>query len=84
MGKKESIPIIRELESEVFILGNGREREFPLTPVFINIAVVVWKKVQTDFCSPMKAIFSRLHIWPNKITESYMNANLAKVKSRFR
>ena len=29
---KESIPIIRERESEAFILGNGREREFPLTP----------------------------------------------------
>ena len=31
-GMKESIPIIRERESEAFILGNGREREFPLTP----------------------------------------------------
>ena len=30
---KKSIPIIRERESEAFILGNGREREFPLTPV---------------------------------------------------
>ena len=29
---KISIPIIREWESEAFILGNGREREFPLTP----------------------------------------------------
>ena len=29
---KKSIPIIRERESEAFILGNGREREFPLTP----------------------------------------------------
>ena len=32
-GMKKSIPIIRERESEAFILGNGREREFPLTPV---------------------------------------------------
>ena len=31
---KKSIPIIRERESEAFILGNGREREFPLTPDF--------------------------------------------------
>ena len=31
-GMKKSIPIIRERESEAFILGNGREREFPLTP----------------------------------------------------
>ena len=31
-GMKKSIPIIWERESEVFILGNGREREFPLTP----------------------------------------------------
>ena len=29
---KKSIPIIRERESEAFILGNGREQEFPLTP----------------------------------------------------
>ena len=29
---KKSIPIIRERESEAFILGNGRKREFPLTP----------------------------------------------------
>ena len=29
---KKSIPIIRERESEAFILGNGREREIPLTP----------------------------------------------------
>ena len=29
---KKSIPIIRERESEAFILGNGREREFSLTP----------------------------------------------------
>ena len=29
---KKSIPIIREWESEAFILGNIREREFPLTP----------------------------------------------------
>ena len=81
---KKSIPKVRERESGAFILGNDREREFPLTPVFINIAVVVWKKLQTDFSFPMQVIFARLHIWPNKITESYMNANLAKVKSRFR
>ena len=30
---KKSIPIIRERESEAFILGNELEREFPLTPV---------------------------------------------------
>ena len=29
---KKSIPIVWERESEAFILGNGREREFPLTP----------------------------------------------------
>ena len=32
---KKSILIIRERESEPFILGNGREREFPLTPVLV-------------------------------------------------
>ena len=31
-GMKKSIPIIRERESGAFILGNGGEREFPLTP----------------------------------------------------
>ena len=31
-GMKKSITIIRERESEAFILGNGWEREFPLTP----------------------------------------------------
>ena len=31
-GMKKSIPIIRERESDASILGNGREREFPLTP----------------------------------------------------
>ena len=31
-GMTKSIPIIREQESEAFILGNGWEREFPLTP----------------------------------------------------
>ena len=32
-GMKKSIPMIRERESEAFILGNGRDREFLLTPV---------------------------------------------------
>ena len=32
-GMKKSIPVIRERESEAFILGNEREREFPPTPV---------------------------------------------------
>ena len=32
-GNEKSIPIlIRERESEAFILGNGQEQEFPLTP----------------------------------------------------
>ena len=31
-GMKKSNPIIRERESEAFILGNGRELEFLLTP----------------------------------------------------
>ena len=32
---KKSIPKVRERESEASILGNDREREFPLTPVYI-------------------------------------------------
>ena len=35
--QKKPIPIIRELESEAFILGNGREQEFPLTPEWHTI-----------------------------------------------
>ena len=35
-GIKKSIPIIRERESEAFILGSGREREFPLTPAPVS------------------------------------------------
>ena len=31
-GMKKSIPTVRERESEASILGNDREREFPLTP----------------------------------------------------
>ena len=38
---KKSIPIIRERESEAFILGNGREREFPLTPGALHIVCVI-------------------------------------------
>ena len=34
-GTDNSIPIIRKWESEAFILGNGREQEFPLTPAFL-------------------------------------------------
>ena len=34
---KKSIPKFRERESKAFILGNDREREFPLTPVAKNI-----------------------------------------------
>ena len=33
MGMKKSIPKVWERESEASILGNDREREFPLTPV---------------------------------------------------
>ena len=38
---KKSIPIIREWESEAFILGNGREREFPLTPASQKIFIMI-------------------------------------------
>ena len=37
-GMKKSIPKVRERESEASILGNDREREFPLTPVFPSLA----------------------------------------------
>ena len=30
-GNENSLPIFQERESEAFLLGNGREREFPLT-----------------------------------------------------
>ena len=32
LGIKKLIPMIRELESGAFILGNGRERDIPVTP----------------------------------------------------
>ena len=38
---KKSLPIIGERESEAFILGNGREREFPLTPVLRKTGIAV-------------------------------------------
>ena len=38
-GMKKSIPIIWERESEAFIFGNGREREFPLTPEEDNVLI---------------------------------------------
>ena len=44
-GMKKSIPIIWERESEAFNLGNGREREFPLTPV--EICAITWFKICT-------------------------------------
>ena len=34
---KKSIPIIWERESGAFILGNGREWEFPLTPAVTTL-----------------------------------------------
>jgi len=47
-GMKKSIPIIRERESEAFILGNGREREFPLTPVLL-LTPTFWP---TEYLTP--------------------------------
>ena len=41
---KKSIPIIRERESEAFILGNGREREFHMKLVFELTDKKVFKK----------------------------------------
>ena len=35
-GMKKSIPKVRERESEASILGNDREREFPLTPAHFS------------------------------------------------
>ena len=45
-GMKKSIPIVRERESEAFILGNGREREFPLTPAINS----TWSKIELEKC----------------------------------
>ena len=36
-GMKKSIPKVGERESETSILGNDREREFPLTPVIDTV-----------------------------------------------
>ena len=48
-GMKKSIPKVRERESEAFILGNDREREFPLTPeslehVPFEVAFTQWRR----------------------------------------
>ena len=37
---KKSIPIIRKRESEAFILGNGREQKFPLTPASLHLCPI--------------------------------------------
>ena len=50
-GMKKSIPIIREWESEAFILGNGREREFPLTPVLSGNSEIPLR-VKDSVCWP--------------------------------
>ena len=44
---KKSIPKVRERESEASILGNDREREFPLTPAAVSNQVV---KMNTGYC----------------------------------
>ena len=40
-GMKKSIPKVRERESEASILGNDREREFPLTP---GVEAFAWRR----------------------------------------
>ena len=40
-GMKKSIPKVRERESEASILGNDREREFPLTPEICNVFILL-------------------------------------------
>ena len=47
MGMKKSIPIIREWESEAFILGNGGGRDFPLAPGEGGVEVIWTKSKRT-------------------------------------
>ena len=50
---KKSIPKVRERESEASILGNDREREFPLTPA---IMAVYYGIVDRDHRHPMTSL----------------------------
>ena len=40
-GNEKSVPITQERELESFILGNGQEGEFPLTPVDLGPGAAV-------------------------------------------
>ena len=54
-GNEKSIPKVRERDSEASILGNDREREFPLTPDFVE-SLIFWvpggKLYLQDICYP--------------------------------
>ena len=64
---KKSIPKVRERESEASILGNDREREFPLTPVRLPIgklpccvvfSCMLTKQLCWEINNPFLALFS--------------------------
>ena len=63
---KKSIPIIRERESEAFILGNGREREFPLTPA-LNMEMAMMAGVPMVSMRMMVMIKTQANIIRNNI-----------------
>ena len=60
-GMKKSI--IRERESEAFILGNGREREFPLTPDILACPSFFVYKIQIL----VKAVFFATAIYLHRL-----------------
>ena len=49
-GMKKSIPKVRERESEASILGNDREREFPLTPESNQMHMVILNDAHWPKC----------------------------------
>ena len=51
---KNSIPKIRDRESEAFIRGNGREREFPLTTEQQLDASLINHQLSNSFLCDMK------------------------------
>ena len=60
---KKSIPKVRERESEASILGNDREREFPLTPEV---------KAPCNYCT-FTTVISQSHIIFKKVEDINVN-----------
>ena len=65
-GMKKSIPKVRERESEASILGNDREREFPLTPAW---SLMIQEYLIIPKCSKIERYF-QMEVWTLIIRKS--------------